>query len=142
MSAPKPLTSQVGGHAGVLTTEDGSLVIKVRLLPCAQPLIKRLELTQPSYLFSVLDPSQPALPQEVAFYTSVSTDPTLSALQGWIPAFLGTLKVQGQLKEGKTELGEEEAAGLVQGKEVEGVESVEEGGKEVCPSISRPWSLG
>lgn len=65
-----PLTTQVGGHPGVLTTEDGVL------------LIKR------------------ALPREVAFYQSVSSDPALAQLYNFIPEFYGTLKLEGRLEHG------------------------------------------
>lgn len=65
-----PLTTQVGGHPGVLTTEDGVL------------LIKR------------------ALPREVAFYQSVSSDPALAQLYNFIPEFYGTLKLEGTLEHG------------------------------------------
>ncbi|KAL7413772.1 hypothetical protein BDY24DRAFT_388111 [Mrakia frigida] len=94
-SAPIALASQVGGHAGVLTTEDGSLVIK------------------------------PALPQEVDFYQSVATLDELSALQPFIPAFLGTLKLQGEIEPGK-ELDGKDLEGVAKGEEVEGVKKVAE----------------
>ena len=60
-----PLASQVGGHAGVMTTEDGSLLIK------------------------------PALPVEVSFYQSVGSDPRFAPLRPYIPKFYGTLKLEG-----------------------------------------------
>ena len=59
------LSSQVGGHAGVETTEDGSLIIK------------------------------PVLHRELEFYQSLQQDPTLSPLLQFIPKFLGTLKLEG-----------------------------------------------
>ncbi|KAI0792629.1 SAICAR synthase-like protein [Abortiporus biennis] len=62
-----PLSSQVGGHAGVMTTEDGSLLIK------------------------------PSLPVEVSFYQSVGTDPGFAPLRPFIPRFYGTLKLEGQV---------------------------------------------
>ncbi|KAK0455191.1 SAICAR synthase-like protein [Desarmillaria tabescens] len=64
-----PLASQVGGHAGVLTSEDGSLLIK------------------------------PALPLEHHFYQTLNTNPAFDALRPFIPKFLGTLKLQGELDE-------------------------------------------
>lgn len=67
LSTAQPLASQVGGHAGVLTTEDGSLIIK------------------------------PALPLELQFYQSLTTDTGFAALRPFIPKFLGTLKVEGQV---------------------------------------------
>ena len=59
------LASQVGGHAGVETTEDGSLIIK------------------------------PVLHRELQFYQSLQQDPTLAALLPFTPKFLGTLKLEG-----------------------------------------------
>ncbi|KAH7920680.1 SAICAR synthase-like protein [Leucogyrophana mollusca] len=68
-----PLASQVGGHAGVQTTEDNSLLLK------------------------------PALPQEIAFYQQIASDPTLSRLKQWTCKFLGTLQLHGTVKEGAGE---------------------------------------
>ena len=62
-----PLASQVGGHAGVMTSEDGSLLIK------------------------------PAHPVEVEFYQSVGAEPGFAALRPYIPKFYGTLKLEGQV---------------------------------------------
>jgi len=59
------LASQVGGHAGVETTEDGSLIIK------------------------------PVLHRELQFYQSLQQDSTLAALLPFTPKFLGTLKLEG-----------------------------------------------
>lgn len=67
MEAAHSLTTQVGGHPGIATTEDGSLVIK------------------------------PALPSEVAFYQLLATDPRLQGLNNFAPAFYGTLKLEGRL---------------------------------------------
>ncbi|KAJ7451557.1 hypothetical protein FB451DRAFT_1283579 [Mycena latifolia] len=67
---PHVLESQVGGHAnGVLATEDDTLLIKQ------------------------------ALPLELQFYQTVagSTDPALDALRPFIPKFLGTLALEGEL---------------------------------------------
>ncbi|KAG6332882.1 hypothetical protein ID866_6207 [Astraeus odoratus] len=81
LSPTCPLSSQVGGHEGVQTTEDGSLLLK------------------------------PALPREVAFYQLVrdgiapgvdaSTVATsgLNALLPWIPKFLGVLSLEGRLED-------------------------------------------
>ena len=71
------LAAQVGGHAGVQTTEDGSLLLK------------------------------PALAAEVAFYQLVrdganaSTVPTsgLSLLLPWIPKFIGLLSLEGRIED-------------------------------------------
>ena len=60
------LASQVGGHAGVLTTEDGSLIIK------------------------------PALALEHQFYQQAAVDPALAPLRRWIPRFYGTLRLEGK----------------------------------------------
>lgn len=62
-----PLTSQVGGHAGVMASEDGSLLIK------------------------------PALPIEVNFYQSVMSDPHFEPLRPYMPKFFGTLRLEGSL---------------------------------------------
>ncbi|KIM49710.1 hypothetical protein M413DRAFT_438862 [Hebeloma cylindrosporum] len=59
------LASQVGGHAGVETTEDGSLIIK------------------------------PVLQRELQFYQALQQDPTLAALLPFTAKFLGTLKLEG-----------------------------------------------
>ncbi|KAF9265713.1 SAICAR synthase-like protein [Marasmius fiardii PR-910] len=67
--ATVPLTSQVGGHAGVQTTEDGSLIIK------------------------------PALALEHEFYQSLTTQDSFQALRPFVPKFYGTLKLEGQVDE-------------------------------------------
>lgn len=64
-----PLASQVGGHSGVQTTEDGSLIIK------------------------------PALALEHEFYQSLTTNDSFQALRPFIPKFYGTLKLEGQVDE-------------------------------------------
>lgn len=64
-----PLKSQVGGHAGVLTTEDGSLLIK------------------------------PALPLELKFYQSLQSDSGFAPLRPFIPTFYGILKLEGKVDE-------------------------------------------
>ena len=68
----QPLESQVGGHAGVLTTENGSLMIK------------------------------PAVPTELAFYERLQLDSNLEDLRAFTPTFLGTLKLMGKVDEFKT----------------------------------------
>lgn len=68
--ATHALTSQVGGHAnGVLTTEDDTLLIKQ------------------------------ALPLELKFYQTVAAaaDPALDALRPFLPKFLGTLALEGEV---------------------------------------------
>lgn len=65
--AVTPLESQVGGHPGVLASEDGSLLIK------------------------------PALEHEVAFYHSLSTNPGFAPLRPFVPKFYGTLRLEGQV---------------------------------------------
>ncbi|CAA7260949.1 unnamed protein product [Cyclocybe aegerita] len=67
------LASQVGGHAGVMTTEDGSLLIK------------------------------PALPRELHFYQALQQDPALEVLREFTPKFLGTLKLEGKVDPAKTD---------------------------------------
>lgn len=68
-SAPLPLSSQVGGHAGVLTTDDESLIIK------------------------------PALPLELEFYQTHASDPAFEPLRPFLPKFFGTLKLEGTVDE-------------------------------------------
>jgi len=68
-----PLASQVGGHAGVSTSEDGSLLIK------------------------------PALTREVSFYQHLTSDPAFASLRPYIPRFYGTLSLQGKVEDGNLE---------------------------------------
>lgn len=63
------LESQVGGHPGVLTTENGLLLIK------------------------------PALKNELAFYQRLQQDSSLKDLRVFTPTFLGTLKLMGKFDE-------------------------------------------
>ena len=65
----QPLKSQVGGHAGISTTENGSLLIK------------------------------PAVPAELAFYQRLQQDRGLDDLRAFTPKFLGTLKLIGKVDE-------------------------------------------
>ncbi|KAG8925781.1 hypothetical protein FRC02_009432 [Tulasnella sp. 418] len=67
-AATVPLSSQVGGHAGVLASEDGSLVIKA------------------------------CLPAERDFYQILSSNPTLEGLRPHVPTFYGTLKLEGKVE--------------------------------------------
>ena len=69
LNATVSLASQVGGHAGVQTSEDGSLLIK------------------------------PALPLEQQFYQNLTTHSSFDALRPFIPKFFGTLKLEGKLDE-------------------------------------------
>ena len=62
------LKSQVGGHPGVMSSQDGSLIIK------------------------------PCLPEELAFYQEIASKPALAPLRSLVPKFYGTLKLQGQIK--------------------------------------------
>jgi hypothetical protein len=62
-----PLASQVGGHLGVHTTEDGSLIFK------------------------------PALLLELQFYQSALSDEGFVPLRPFIPRFYGTLRVEGKV---------------------------------------------
>lgn len=78
--AVQALASQVGGHAGVMTTEDGSLLIK------------------------------PAAPGELAFYETLKaatkkTFPNLVKLREYTPEYLGTLRLEGQIEPGSEETG-------------------------------------
>ncbi|EDR12176.1 uncharacterized protein LACBIDRAFT_246465 [Laccaria bicolor S238N-H82] len=65
----RTLTPQVGGHVGVLTTENGSLLIKA------------------------------ALPRELEVYQKLLYDPVLEALRPFTATFLGTLKLEGEVDE-------------------------------------------
>ncbi|EJD47969.1 SAICAR synthase-like protein [Auricularia subglabra TFB-10046 SS5] len=62
------LKSQVGGHPGVLSSQDGSLIIK----PCLHP--------------------------ELEFYQEIASNPALKHLKPIVPKFYGTLQLHGQLK--------------------------------------------
>ena len=63
------LKGQVGGHAGVETTEDGSLLIK------------------------------PALKREVMFYEEMARaeEGGLARLREYVPKFLGVLRLEGRV---------------------------------------------
>lgn len=63
----RPLSSQVGGHPGILTTEDDELLIKS------------------------------ALSRELEFYQRLQADEGLSSLRPFIPKFFGTLRLEGEL---------------------------------------------
>lgn len=72
LAATHPLAAQVGGHAGVQTTEDESLLLK------------------------------PALHREINFYQRLAAaddQDEISKLRKWTPKFLGVLKLEGQLKD-------------------------------------------
>lgn len=62
-----PFRSQVGGHSGLQTSEDGSLIFK------------------------------PALPLELQFYQSSISDPGFAPLRPFISKFYGTLKLEGKI---------------------------------------------
>ena len=68
----RALSSQVGGHPGVLTSEDNVVIIK------------------------------PSLPREKAFYESLVHGATkeLEVLREFVPQFYGTLRLEGKVKEG------------------------------------------
>lgn len=70
-----PLSSQVGGHPGVMTSEDGSVIIK------------------------------PALPVEVKFYQTALSDPGFQPLLPYIPKFYGTLRLEGEVDHGQSKDG-------------------------------------
>jgi inositol-polyphosphate multikinase len=70
------LESQVGGHAGVSTTENGSLLIK------------------------------PAVPAELAFYQRLQQDSNLENLRIFTPTFLGTLELMGKVDEARSAVSE------------------------------------
>nr|VWP01441.1 NAD-dependent protein deacylase (EC (Regulatory protein SIR2 homolog) [Ganoderma boninense] len=75
-SKTHPLESQVGGHPGVLASEDGSLLIK------------------------------PAHPAEVAFYQSVVAEPAFAPLRPFVPKFYGTLRLEGRVDEAAAAAGD------------------------------------
>ena len=69
---PVALASQVGGHAGILSSDDGALVIK------------------------------PCLPLEEAFYDALSDAEKVGpfdALRPWVPVYYGTLRLEGKAPE-------------------------------------------
>ena len=74
-STPHSLESQVGGHPGVLSSEDGSLIIK----PCKNPT-------------------------EIEFYQEVTSNPALKQLKPHIPKFYGTLQLHGQVEDAQQTL--------------------------------------
>ncbi len=62
-----PFTGQVVGHAGIMTSEDGSLLIK------------------------------PSLTAEVSFYETIGTVSDFAPLRPFISKFYGTLRLQGEV---------------------------------------------
>jgi len=60
-------SAQVGGHPGVTSTEDGSLLIK------------------------------PAIHHELEFYHALQHNPALASLRDFTPKFLGTLNLEGKI---------------------------------------------
>lgn len=70
------LASQVGGHPGILASEDGSLIIK------------------------------PTLPLELKFYQALSAEGlcALAPLRPFTSRFLGVLRLKGQLDESGKDL--------------------------------------
>ncbi|KZV68095.1 SAICAR synthase-like protein [Peniophora sp. CONT] len=78
-----PLSSQVGGHLGVQSTADGSLIIK------------------------------PSLPAEASFYQQLAADAKLADLRAFTPKFLGTLTLEERAAAERVEgKGEDEAKGV------------------------------
>lgn len=69
MMTPVQLETQVGGHDGVLSSADGSVVIK------------------------------PCLPPEIEFYNALSSNAALAYLRPHVPKFYGTLKLHGRMDE-------------------------------------------
>ncbi|KAG8880079.1 hypothetical protein FRB98_005347 [Tulasnella sp. 332] len=68
---PRPLVSQVGGHPGIVESEDGSLIIKS------------------------------CLPVEREFYGQIASDVRLAALRPHVPIYYGTLQLQGAIRGGR-----------------------------------------
>lgn len=60
-----PFDGQVGGHAGVMTVEDGSMIIK------------------------------DSLPKERAFYALLGTHEDLAPLRDYVPEYMGQMKLTG-----------------------------------------------
>lgn len=67
----RSLSAQVGGHAGILTTEDNELLIKS------------------------------ALSRELEFYQLLQSDDSLAPLRPLTPKFFGTLRLEGELDNDK-----------------------------------------
>jgi hypothetical protein len=65
----QPFESQITEHSGMLTNENGSLLIK------------------------------PATPNELAFYQRLQQDSNLENLRLFTPTFLGTLRLMGKIDE-------------------------------------------
>ena len=80
MPSPEPnslhsLASQVGGHPGVMTNEEGSVIVKTTSAT------------------------------EIEFYQTVHTHSAFEPLRPYVPTFLGTLKLQGQIDPEKSQGG-------------------------------------
>jgi 1D-myo-inositol-tetrakisphosphate 5-kinase/inositol-polyphosphate multikinase len=73
-----PLASQVGGHPGVHTSEDGSIVFKL------------------------------VFAREMSFYQSLTSNPFSAALRSCIPKFFGILGSEGQIEDGAHPLPKQE----------------------------------
>jgi inositol-polyphosphate multikinase len=69
MTTTVPLDTQVGGHDGLLSSADGSVIIK------------------------------PCLPLEIDFYTALSSNDAFAHLLPHVPKFYGTLKLHGRMDE-------------------------------------------
>lgn len=67
VSEVRTLSSRIGGHQGILTSDDDSLVMK------------------------------PTLPLEIAFYQTINANPAFAPLQPFVPNFIGTLRLEGEL---------------------------------------------
>jgi 1D-myo-inositol-tetrakisphosphate 5-kinase/inositol-polyphosphate multikinase len=61
------LVSQVGGHKGVMASDDDSLIMK------------------------------PALPLEIAFYQTLNSESSFASLRPFVPHFFGILRLEGEL---------------------------------------------
>jgi 1D-myo-inositol-tetrakisphosphate 5-kinase/inositol-polyphosphate multikinase len=61
-----PFTYQVGGHKGMQVTGEGALIVKA------------------------------AVPVELQFYQNILAGPALASLRGWVPTYLGNLRLEGQ----------------------------------------------
>ena len=117
-SGAVPLSSQVGGHAGVLSSEDGSLIIK----PC---LHNELD------FYTSISASQAAIgvgiesdPEDIVTNDHSKIASPFEALAPWVPRFYGTLKLEGKIENYET--ADREAAPVI--KPIPGA-----GEKDKCP---------
>lgn len=83
-SAAHALDSQVGGHAGVLSSDDGSLVIKP-CLPLERQFYDDLAASSAASVLAEAAEDAPALSP-------------FEALRPWVPKYYGTLRLEGRAR--------------------------------------------